>query len=56
MDRFIRRQNLEHYRELLKTVTDPVQRDTIEKLIAEEEEKQKNAGDVPGMNSPPRVS
>ncbi len=56
MERFIRRQNLEHYRELLKTATDPAQRNMIEKLIAEEEEKQKSAGDVPGRNGPPRVS
>jgi hypothetical protein len=56
MERFVRRQNLEHYRELLKTVTDPAQRGVIEKLIAEEEEKQKNAGDVPGVTTPPRVS
>jgi hypothetical protein len=56
MERFVRRQNIEHYRELLRTVTDPAQRVTIERLIAEEEEKQKRAGDPPGTGQPPRVS
>jgi rubrerythrin len=56
MERFVRRQNIEHYRDLLKTATDPAQRDMIEKLIAEEEEKQKNASDTSGVTTPPRVS
>ena len=37
MERFVHRQNVEHYREMLKTVTDPAQRETIRKLLAEEE-------------------
>lgn len=37
MERFVRRQNIEHYREMLKIVTDPVQRRMIEKLLLEEE-------------------
>jgi rubrerythrin len=37
MERFVHRQNIEHYREMLKTVTDPAQREKIEKLLAEEE-------------------
>jgi hypothetical protein len=37
MERFVHRQNIEHYREMLKTVTDPVQRAKIKKLLAEEE-------------------
>lgn len=38
MERFVHRQNIEHYRELLKTVTDLPQREKIEKMLAEEEE------------------
>lgn len=45
MDRFIRRENVKHYRELLKTVTDETERQKILKLLAEEEKKQKDAGD-----------
>lgn len=37
MERFVRRQNIEHYRALLKGITDPAQRRVIEKLLAEEE-------------------
>jgi hypothetical protein len=37
MERFVHRQNIEHYREMLKTITDPVQREKIKKLLAEEE-------------------
>jgi hypothetical protein len=36
MERFVHRQNVEHYREILKTITDPVQREKIKKLLAEE--------------------
>jgi hypothetical protein len=37
MERFVHRQNIEHYREMLKTVTDPAQRENIRKLMLEEE-------------------
>ena len=37
MERFVHRQNIEHYQEMLKTVTDPSQRETIKNLLAEEE-------------------
>ena len=37
MERFVHRQNIEHYREMLKTVTQPAQREKIKKLLAEEE-------------------
>jgi hypothetical protein len=43
MERFVRRQNIEHYREMLKIVTDPVQRRVLEKLLLEEEAKLKKA-------------
>ena len=45
MDRFIRRENVRHYRELLKTAKDEAERQRILKLLAEEEQKQKDAGD-----------
>jgi hypothetical protein len=45
MDRFIRRENIKHYRELLKTVKDEAERQRILKLLAEEQQKQKDAGD-----------
>ena len=37
MERFVHRQNIEHYQEMLKTVTNPSQRETIKNLLAEEE-------------------
>ncbi len=43
MKRFVMRHNIEHYREMLKTVIDPVQRSIIEKLLVEEEAKLKKA-------------
>jgi hypothetical protein len=43
MERFVRRQNIEHFREMLKIITDPVQRSLIEKLLVEEEAKLKKA-------------
>lgn len=45
MDRFIRRENVRHYRELLKTANDEAERQRILKLLAEEQQKQKDAGD-----------
>jgi hypothetical protein len=36
---FIERQNIAHYIDQPKTETDPVQRDTLLKLLAEEEKK-----------------
>jgi len=45
MERFIRRQNVEHYLRLLESVTDETERQHILKLLDEERQKQKNAGD-----------
>ena len=45
MDRFIRRQNVERYRRLLKRVTEESDRQTITNLLAEERQKQKDEGD-----------
>ena len=39
MQRFVARQNIEHYRLLLKHETDPAKRDVLSKLLAEEEAK-----------------
>ena len=41
MDGFVARQNIEHYREMLKITTDPAQRRLIENLLLEEETKLK---------------
>ena len=40
MDRFIRRENIKHYRALLEQTTDVAERERILKLLAEEEAKQ----------------
>jgi hypothetical protein len=44
MERFIRRENIKHYQELMKRVKDEAERQRILKLLAEEREKQKVAG------------
>jgi hypothetical protein len=43
--RFIRRENVKHYRQLLEQTTDETERQRILKLLAEEEKKQRDAGD-----------
>jgi ribosomal protein L22 len=43
--RFIRRENVKHYRQLLEQTTDEDERQRIMKLLAEEEKKQRDAGD-----------
>jgi len=45
MERFIRRENVRHYRELLERVTDEAERRKIRKLLEEEQQKQHDAGD-----------
>jgi hypothetical protein len=45
MDRFIRRENVEHYRRLLERVTEESERQTITNLLADTLQKQKEAGD-----------
>ena len=45
MERFIRCQNVERYRRLLERVTEQSDRQTILNLLAEEQQKQKDAGD-----------
>ena len=45
MEKFVRRQNIKHYRDLLETVTDEEERRRILKLLDEEQQKQQDAGD-----------
>ena len=45
MEKFVRRQNIEHYLQLLATTTDDGERQTIINLLAEERKKQRDAGD-----------
>jgi hypothetical protein len=45
MDRFIRRQNVAHYRRLLESTTEDPKRQTIFKLLAEEQQRQKDSHD-----------
>ena len=45
MDRFVRRENVKHYQEMLKVAKDDAERQRILKLLAEEQQKQKDAGD-----------
>ena len=45
MERFIRRENVKHYQELLNRAKDEAERQQILKLLAEERQKQKEAGD-----------
>ena len=44
-DQFVRSQNVARYRRLLERVTEESDRQTIIKLLAEEQHKQKAAGD-----------
>ena len=44
-DKFTRHQNVERYRRLLKTATNEERLDHLRRLIVEEQQKQKNAGD-----------
>ena len=43
MEAFVERQNVERYIDQLKTETDPVKRNVVLKLLAEEEVKQVKA-------------
>ena len=45
MDQFVRSQNVERYRRLLERVPDEPDRQHIINLLAEERQKQKDAGD-----------
>jgi len=45
MDKFIRSQNVQRYRRLLERVTEESDRRLIVDLLAQEQQKQKDAGD-----------
>ena len=45
MDQFVRTQNVARFRRLLERVTEESDRQTIFNLLAEEQQKQKDAGD-----------
>jgi hypothetical protein len=53
MERFVHRQNIEHYRKLLAETTDEAQRRQLLKLLAEEEAKDPSAPQNGGAKSPP---
>ena len=55
MDGFIRAQNVQRYRSLLKRVTEETDRQKLLALLAEEEQKQKDAGDSLPRNGSPRI-
>jgi hypothetical protein len=44
---FVRRANVKHYLQLLDRATEPVERARIQQLLAEEQQKQVEAGDPP---------
>lgn len=46
MERFVRRENVKHYKELLKMAATEDERRRLLKLLAEERAKQKTAGDA----------
>jgi hypothetical protein len=52
MERFIRRQNLLRYRQLLEAVGDEDERQRILRLLEEEKQKQKDAGDKDSLRPP----
>ena len=56
MDQFVRSQNVERYRRLLERVTDESDRQQIINLLAEERQKQKDAGDPVWYPRWPRAS
>ncbi len=45
MERFVRRENIRHYRDLLKRVKDEAERRQILRLLEEEQQKQSDAGE-----------
>jgi len=56
MERFVRRQNVLRYRRLLEAVADEDERHRILRLLAEEKQKQKDAGDKDNPLRPPQCS
>lgn len=44
-ERFVRAENIKHYRDLLARTTDTVERKKIQMLLDEEQQRQTDAGD-----------
>lgn len=53
MERFVRRENVRHYRDLLKIANSEAERLRIQKLLDEELTKQRDAGDDSGAATTP---
>jgi hypothetical protein len=51
MERFIRRENVKHFREMLGRAKTDAERERLKKLLAEEEQKQIDAGDFAEDNN-----
>jgi hypothetical protein len=47
MERFVRRENIKHLREMLERTADEIERRRIQKLLDEELQKQTGIGDEP---------
>jgi len=45
VDRFVRAQNVQRYESLLESATEQAHREKLSSLLAEEKQKQKDAGD-----------
>jgi hypothetical protein len=45
MERFVRRENVRHYRDLLRTAKTDAERQRIQALLDEELQKQRDAGE-----------
>ncbi len=53
MERFVRRENVKHYRDLLKRTQSRAERERIQGLLDEELRKQADAHDEPANKSDP---
>ena len=54
MDRFVRRENIKHFQDLLREAKTAAERQRVQALLDEELRKQKEAGDELGGSEPPR--
>ena len=52
MDRFVARQNIEHFRELLAAARDPEERKRLERFLAEAHEQLRQAEEQHRLNPP----
>ncbi len=53
MDRFVRRENVKHYRDLLRSARSETERQRIRILLDEELKKQRDAGEEPEADAEP---